>query len=965
MRKLLIAVGIFVVLVVAGVAMLPRLVDVNRYHSQIQAKVSAALKRPVTLGRMELKVFPPSIRVQNAVIGEDPAFRTGRPFAAAEELHVRAELLPLLRKKVRITAIELRNPVVELVRNQQGIWNFASLGQDKPSPAHTQPPAAPGQTQPVPVGQQPSQAGVSIEDLTITNGTVAVTDLQQRTARQVYENIDLAIEGYGPNRTFDIELAADLPGAGADSLKLDGRAGPMVPGNVAATPFDGSFNLQQVSIGSVQRFIKSEALAGMDGIVSGKGDIKNDANRLSANGNLAIEKGKIRGVDIGYPVRADFDLATDANSGLVRIEKGALKLGNTPVNISGNLQTKATPMQLDVKLNVPDASIAEVARLASAFGVAFNPRMQVTGRIAADVTARGAATSPQMQGSIRGRDLQMTGANLPKAVKVPSLDLALTPTTITSQPFSASAGSTTVHGSFALAQYSTPAATVQADVRTANANLGEALNILQALGAESLNDVNGTGTFDLAVHVAGPVKSEAPMTYSGSGKLVNGTLKVPALTRTIQVRNADLRFTANSAVLENLAASIGETNAAGAMTISNFANPQVQFNLRADKWNVREWQQMLASPQNQQRTGARWSLVPEAHAQRPAGAQDNLLMKARGTGTVAVGTIIFDQVVMNDANARVTLDRGTIRLDPVTARTFNGLSSGSVVIDMRPTPAAYTVNMKLDRADANQVLSSISSLKNTLYGMLLANANTSFTVQSADNIARALNGRVSLNLNDGKLANVDVLQQMASVAQFTRAAKAAEPFTRIFRMSGDFDIRNGVATTNNLVAQIDGGSVSGAGSIDLGAQALHMKVTAVLSKEFTDRVGGTGVGGFMQTALANQRGELVVPMIVSGTFAAPRFAPDMQKVAQMKLENLLPSASNPGQMTTGILGAIMGRRGQQQSADPNAPEGQQQPNQTEQALPQNDAAGALGGLIDALSNRKKKQQQQPQQKPPQ
>src|SRR5262249_56794142 len=106
-----------------------------------------------------------------------------------------------------------------------------------------------------------------------------------------------------------------------------------------------------------------------------------------------------------------------------------------------------------------------------------------------------------------------------------------------------------------------------------------------------------------------------------------------------------------------------------------------------------------------------------------------------------------------------------IRMDPVTASVAQGLESGSIVIDARGTPVTYVMAMKLDKADANQLLSSVSNLKKTLYGMLAGSGNLRFA-SGSDNIARTLNGNVGLNLSNGKLANVDVLYQRANIGKF-------------------------------------------------------------------------------------------------------------------------------------------------------------------------------------------------------
>ncbi len=121
-----------------------------------------------------------------------------------------------------------------------------------------------------------------------------------------------------------------------------------------------------------------------------------------------------------------------------------------------------------------------------------------------------------------------------------------------------------------------------------------------------------------------------------------------------------------------------------------------------------------------------------------------------------------------------------------------------------------------------------------------------------------------------------------------------------------------------------------------------MKVMAVLNKALSQQVGGNQIGGFMNTALANNQGELVLPVLVTGTFQHPQVAPDIQQIAQMKLHNLLPNSSNPGQLTNGILGKVLGG-----NQGHNAPAGQ------------GGTQGAINGVLGALGG--KPQQQQPAQ----
>ena len=292
-----------------------------------------------------------------------------------------------------------------------------------------------------------------------------------------------------------------------------------------------------------------------------------------------------------------------------------------------------------------------------------------------------------------------------------------------------------------------------------------------------------------------------------------------------------------------------------------------------------------------------------------------MLTKMTGGGTVTIGVIQYDDLLLNNAHSNVTLDHGLIKMNPVTADIYNGKENGAITIDMRPAQPVYTVNLKTDKVDANKLISSVSDVKQTIYGMLASNVNASFSSSSSTSIARSLNGNMAINLTNGKLMNLDLLHELASVGKFVgNGFGPPKNFTDLVQLTGNFDVKNGLAQTNNLKAVIDGGTLAAAGLVNLADQSLNLHVTAVLNKALSQQVGGTQVGGFMNTALANNQGELVLPVIVTGTFQHPQVAPDVQQIAKMKLDNLLPTSKNPGQLTTGILGAVLGNKNQKGNA---------------------------------------------------
>ena len=135
MRKIAIVVGIVVAVLVVAVGILFATFNPNDYRGTIQAKLEEQLNRKVSLGDMSLGLFPLRFKVANLSIADDPRFNKKSPFLQAQELSVSVKLLPLLSKSVEVDSLSLERPNVDLIRNAQGVWNFASLGQTSASEA--------------------------------------------------------------------------------------------------------------------------------------------------------------------------------------------------------------------------------------------------------------------------------------------------------------------------------------------------------------------------------------------------------------------------------------------------------------------------------------------------------------------------------------------------------------------------------------------------------------------------------------------------------------------------------------------------------------------------------------------------------------------------------------------------------------------------------------------------------------
>lgn len=421
-----------------------------------------------------------------------------------------------------------------------------------------------------------------------------------------------------------------------------------------------------------------------------------------------------------------------------------------------------------------------------------------------------------------------------------------------------------------------PEPAVDVELKTDNAPLPE---LLKLAGAGNLVEA---GAVSVALHAQGPTSDPA---ITGSGSVRGVKLKLASLTKPLEIDSAKIRLEKDAVTADEVTARLASTTLHGALTARNLADPRLEFRLNADHIDVAELQK-LAETSPPAKTGS-------APAKLPSGA-----------GSIAIGSLTFNQVALTDVRAQCKLDGGILRLDPVSAKTFGGETQGAITVDLRPGPGAYGLRVALKSIDANQLLSATTSLKQIVSGLLAGSADLQVRPKPGQELARGLNGTVQVQLNNGRLAGVRVLDELASIARLLGYSQQQQPFTSILKLAGTLQIRDGVATTNDLQMVFDGGSLTAAGTLDLADQSIRMQLTSLLDKSVVPSVDRSQIGGMMSTVMANGKGQLVIPANVTGTLKAPKFQPDPERMAKLKLQGL----STPEGLA-GTAGQILGAFG--------------------------------------------------------
>src|SRR5438045_8483714 len=92
-----------------------------------------------------------------------------------------------------------------------------------------------------------------------------------------------------------------------------------------------------------------------------------------------------------------------------------------------------------------------------------------------------------------------------------------------SESYKVISSATTLNMQFAIHNYASPTATIDATVRAPNAQLPAILSMAKAYGVTSLDKVSGAGTMNLDMHAAGALRS---LNAAEITRALNGTIEV-------------------------------------------------------------------------------------------------------------------------------------------------------------------------------------------------------------------------------------------------------------------------------------------------------------------------------------------------------------------------------------------------------------------------------------------------------
>ncbi|HKT89719.1 MAG TPA: AsmA family protein [Candidatus Sulfotelmatobacter sp.] len=417
MKKLLKIVAIIIAVLIVIAVVLSFAIDANTFKPKLQAELTDALGRPVTVGNLSLSLFSGGVSADNIAIADDPQF-SKTPFVQAKSLKVGVEMIPLIfSKTINITELTLNNPQISLVKSENGqTWNFSSLGTKSTSGA--QPAAMPSASEqkPAPSNTAPSstapasQPNISIAKLNVNEGRVTITKANSTQPARVYDKVNVAVKNFSFTNSFPFDVTANLPSGG--TLKLAGDAGPINASNAALTPLNAKLNVKKMNL-ATSGFI--DPAAGIGGIADLDGTLTSDGHDAKVNGTLNVSGLKVvqKGAPAGEPVTVTFAVNDNLVKETGEITQGDIAMGKALAHLTGTFDTHGKVTTVDLKLNGDSMPVESLEAMLPAVGVVLPPKATLkSGSLTLATMSKGPVDGLVTTGSVKMQNATLANFNL-------------------------------------------------------------------------------------------------------------------------------------------------------------------------------------------------------------------------------------------------------------------------------------------------------------------------------------------------------------------------------------------------------------------------------------------------------------------------------------------------------------------------------------------------------------------------
>jgi AsmA protein len=357
---------------------------------------------------------------------------------------------------------------------------------------------------------------------------------------------------------------------------------------------------------------------------------------------------------------------------------------------------------------------------------------------------------------------------------------------------------------------------------------------------------------------------------------------------------ANLKGDQNKLTVSDGILNLDESTLKFSLNASDFSKPNLAFDLNLDRIDADRY----LPPKSEQKPAAEKPDQKQATDYKP-------LRKLILDGRIQIGQLVVNRAKIQDLHLQIKAKNGIFNLDPLKLNMYQGNVSGVGSFDVQTNTPKSSLDLNVENIQAGPLLRDVLE-KDVLEGVTTANIKLAMSGDDAPTIKKTLNGDGQVRFNDGAIVGIDLAGMLRNVkSAFGLEQKPAQrPRTDFAELTAPFSIKQGNVHTPQTSLKSPLIRVIAAGDAHLVKETLDFRVEPKV------------VGTIKGQGDTEERSGLMVPVLVTGTFSKPKFAPDLAGMAKKQLEETILGPGQEGQKldkknledtAKGVLKGILGQ----------------------------------------------------------
>ena len=396
----------------------------------------------------------------------------------------------------------------------------------------------------------------------------------------------------------------------------------------------------------------------------------------------------------------------------------------------------------------------------------------------------------------------------------------------------------------------------------------EAFTELVMVISGTIDSVTSQPRFDLALNV---------LPFSPRKLMAVLNLPVPATRDPKALEKVSLKAAVKGdqtmVALSDGALDLDDSKLAFSASVKEFSKPDVTFDFAMDTINADRY---LPPPEKKKAEDAVKTKHPPPATKKP---DYRPLRKLRVNGHIKIGELIVKNAHMQDLDVTITGDKGVFVLKPVNVKLYDGSVAAEGSFNVARDVPRSTVKVSSKGIRVNPLLNDVLN-KDILEGTVVSRLDFTAQGDDPDGIKRTLNGTGLLVFSDGAIKGFDLAAMVRNVKEaFIGTKTAKKPRTDFAEFRVPFTAVDGLVNTQDTSLKSPFIRVVAKGNANLVDESLDFRIEPKVVRTLK----GQGDKA--------ERSGVMLPVKVTGTFSAPRFAPDLESLLRQQLEEGIPKPS--------------------------------------------------------------------------